>query len=966
MRSRIFLKNQWVWLGIFIVLYSISGVFIVPRVARHQLVKYVQEDLGRKLEMEELKFNPYALSVTLRGGTLFEKQDGTFVSVEELYINLETVSLFRWALVFKEIRITSPSVQITLLNDGKWNFSDLISESSDEDIPVEKTEEDDSGLFRLVINHLEVISGNLGFVDNTQRIPFSINLMPLSLEVNDFSTLPDRVGPYALVASTNDGAKLAWSGNLSVSPIKSDGRLVLEGIKARTLWRYIQDKVAFTIPAGTLKVKTDYQFEYTDNEPLLMLSNSDIALEDLQVTLTEVDPPLLLLPEVLISGLQFDLSKKNLLVPQIRIAGGQTTIQRDTQGRLNWQKLLPANDKNAEEAPDQEKAGDLPLNVRLDTLNLNTFSFLFEDLSLPTAARLKTEIVDLKISNFTTKQDAPFDLALNLIFEEKGNIELTGQASAFPPGARAEIEIKGLPLSPFQPYVEQVARLQIETGQLNLQGKMNYGEKKGSPDFQFMGRASLDSFLTQDNLVREPFVSWDALKLAKIEAELFPHRLHVESIDAVEPYGKIVIAENGTTNISDILGKEPPAKDETAEGSAEKENTRQLAMPVAIDVIRIHKASASFTDQSLSPQFSAGIENLSGEIKGLSSANLARADVALQGKVGTYGKVNVSGQLNPLSEDTYTDLDVVFSNVELTTLSPYSGKFAGYVIDKGKMTLDLNYLVSKRTLVGENKIIFNQLTLGEKTDSPDALKLPITLAISLLKDIHGNIDVDLPVRGDLDDPKFSLGGIVLKALVNLITKAAASPFSMVAGLVGGDAETMNYIAFSPGQKALNENEKQKLLKLSEALKQRPSLLLEVRGHFHPERDDFAIREAELEQQLTKGKKEPGEPVIPIKAIEKYFKDQIGSKQLKEIDRQFPDKENNDEVYRKVLWEKLVALQPLVAGGLRQLAQDRAIAVKDLLVEQGGLEDSRIYILESTSTPEEKDGAIRTTLNLNGS
>jgi hypothetical protein len=203
---------------------------------------------------------------------------------------------------------------------------------------------------------------------------------------------------------------------------------------------------------------------------------------------------------------------------------------------------------------------------------------------------------------------------------------------------------------------------------------------------------------------------------------------------------------------------------------------RRLRFPIDVNVVRLSKLSATFIDESIEPVITTGIQNLSGTIKGLSSKQIAKAEVALTGTVDEVAPLKIQGQINPLSEDTYTHLTFLFKGVDLTAVSPYAGKYVGYPITKGKLSLDLMYQVSKQQLVGENKVLVDQLTFGEKTDSPDATSLPVRLAVGLLKDRRGRIDIDMPVRGDLNEPDFRYGRVVLNALVNLITKVATSPF----------------------------------------------------------------------------------------------------------------------------------------------------------------------------------------------
>jgi hypothetical protein len=271
-------------------------------------------------------------------------------------------------------------------------------------------------------------------------------------------------------------------------------------------------------------------------------------------------------------------------------------------------------------------------------------------------------------------------------------------------------------------------------------------------------------------------------------------------------------------------------------------------MAIAIDAINIQDGSANYADLWIQPHFAVGIQTLNGSILGLSSNPRSRAKVELKGKVDRYAPVHIWGETNPLAATTYSDIKMSFKGVELTSATPYSGHFAGYKIEKGKLSVDIDYKIQNRQLTAAHKFVIDQLELGERVESPDAVKLPIKIAVALLKDRNGVIDVDLPVTGSLDDPQFKIGPLIWKAVVNLLVKVATAPFAMLGRLFGG-GEQMNYIDFAPGSAVLESSEHDKLGALVKALKEKEKLELDVPLTFSPDLDRPALAAAHLNMRL---------------------------------------------------------------------------------------------------------------------
>ena len=385
----------------------------------------------------------------------------------------------------------------------------------------------------------------------------------------------------------------------------------------------------------------------------------------------------------------------------------------------------------------------------------------------------------------------------------------------------------------------------------------------------------------------------------------------------------------------------------------------------------LSKLSATFVDESIQPTVNTGIQDLSGTIKGLSSKQLSKAEVSLAGKVDKVAPINIQGQINPLSEDAFTNLKFIFQGLDLTAVSPYAGKYAGYPIAKGKLSLDLNYQVSKKQLVGENKVLIDQFTFGEKTESPDATGLPVRLAVALLKDRRGMIDIDMPVRGDLNEPDFRYGRVLLNALLNVITKVATSPFAALGGLVAGGGEDLQYIEFQAGAETLESGGQQKIESLAKALQERPNLRVEVVGAADLTRDPEAMAlqkmNAEVQRRFTKGGTKNLQTVMSQEREFEFLSDLYAEKLGKQPTKR--EEVTGGKTVERVLSmdelrRQLIPAMTVDESELRSLAQGRAKAIREQLIAPGRLPEERVFLVEAELIHSEGT-QVRSRLNLAG-
>lgn len=948
--------------SLLVALYAAAGFFALPPLMKTRLIEKLSAYTGRNVELGELRMNPFALSTTLRRFTLHERTGGQFMSFDELYINFQTSSIFRWAYTFSEVQLTAPSSNIRIQKDGTFNFHDLLPSAR------EKSEAQHSAPVPLLIHHLVVNRAQMVFEDHTRPTPFKEQIAALSFSLINFTTRPNREGLYEFEAVTEQGATLKYRGNISVVPMHSKGSLELTGIKLRKLWSYVQDQLHFEIASGELDVRGTYEFDIIEGRPELRLQDSSVNIRSLSVLSKEDGEEAIALPHLSFSGIELDYQKHEMKIALIQSDSAKIRGMLDKDGKFSLQKMFkPITTDGSQETHPKSQSKSGGWQISINKIEIADYALHMKDQTTVPVAQLDLSPVNLKIEDVKIGAPGAAHFELQAGLNQTGTMKVTGKISPDPLTADLDVQISKVALPPFDPYLKKHTQLEINDGAMSLDGHLNFSRPGAEQQIDFGGDIWIESARFADSVLSEDFVRWERLDLRQVKYNNNPASLSIHEIVARGLYTRIIIGPDRTANVQHILVKE---KKPLAETKRQQANDNPLS--IHIDQVNIVDSSMNFADLSLKPNFTTAIQDLNGTVKGLSSEQLARADIDLKGHVDKYAPVVIQGKINPLSEQAYTDITMNFHGIELTTFSPYSGKFAGYKIEKGKLSLELQYKLSQKILIGENHIVMDQFTLGEKVESPDATTLPVRLAVAILKDSRGVIDLNLPVRGDLNDPQFRLAPLIIKAFVNLIVKAATSPFKMLGALVGSEGEELDFVIFTPGSNALSQEQQSKLAKIAKALGERPQLILNLRGAAAESVDRHALAERAILTRIRTQRDIPVESPLAedeqkrlLKLYREMFKkedpydlipptDKTGAKIPKDV-----RKTAVVDAARKKLIEKY----PISESDLRTLAQERAAVIKDYMVQQGGLAEPRIFLLEVDTKVSATDHEVKMPLAL---
>ncbi|MET0126668.1 MAG: DUF748 domain-containing protein, partial [Pseudomonas caspiana] len=719
-------------------LYSVLGFLILPgvglRIANQQLATYSTVPA----RLERIEFNPYSLELTLWGlniGVPGKEQ----VGFEKLYTNLQIDSLWTRALHLQAVELVKPKTELLFGKDGTLNLTQLFnlppSEPAVPDEPASKP-------FPLRIDEIKLAEGYVHFQDLRPSEPIEFLYDKLNLELKNLSTLPEDNADMTLVAAGPEGGQIDWVGRISLVPITSEGTLKVTDGKMKVWWPYVRDAVPLVLKDGLLNFSTAYSLNLS-KETELKLTNTALSIAPFAIDAPD-GRPLARLQRLDVTDSSIDLAKQLVTVGKIRSTKLETWAALEADGQLDWQKLFasqpakpaakpaatpapkPAVDDKAAPAPAtvdvqppaaKPAEASKPWQVLLKDVQLRDYQVHLADRSQKEPVALDLGPLNLDLQNFDSLNKSPFTLKLDTGVGKQGKITAAGDVNLNPVSAKLQVATKDIDLRVAQAYISPFIQLELRSGMLGSDLAVDL--KSTEPlAFSINGKAQVEQLHTLDTLKKRDFLKWQKLTLEGLNYE-HGNALNITKVNLEQPYARFMINNDRTTNIDDLLIPQPADKTPAAKTSASASKEKPLG--IRIGEVNINDGSANFADFSLTPNFATAIQQLNGRIGTLDNRQSNPATVNVDGKVDRYAPVTIKGSLNPFDPMSALDIATSFKRVELTTLTPYSGKFAGYRIRKGRLNLDLHYKITKGQLQAEYKVVVEQLDLGEKVVSPDAV-----------------------------------------------------------------------------------------------------------------------------------------------------------------------------------------------------------------------------------------------------
>ncbi len=723
----------------------------------------------------------------------------------------------------------------------------------------------------------------------------------------------------------------------------------------------------------------------TGTETAASIQNIAVDVEDIRVSEAGAKDSLMTLAAASLSGGTFDLTQKKFSADAIKLGKPVTAIVRDASGTINLATAFARKQVKPAEPSS--------VTAEIRTIELTDGAVSFQDRGMEPALALDLQAIRVLAKNVSSAAKAaiPFDASLQI--RQGGTLRAQGSASPEQQRATLKLEARNLALAPLAAMVAKHTTLKLASGAAHATGQLDWNGQGKNAGVRYTGNAGLDDFRLDQENNGERLVAWKGLLAEGIQIDSANKLARVEDVRLSAPSGKIAITKDRSTNFAGVMRASSAAPTDTTNKGPAPAPQAANDPPFIVNVERIHVANGEldFADQSLVLPFAALIREFTGTVTGLSTQQGTRAGLKLEGRVDEFGQAQVNGTINLSEPKAYTDITVSFRNVAMSPLSPYSATFAGRRIASGKLSLDLQYKLINSQLLGENKVLLEQFTLGERVESPTAVNLPLDLAIALLTDSSGKIDLSVPVRGNVDNPEFAYGHLVWQAIRTVLTNIVTAPFRALASLFGGSAEKADAIGFEAGRAQLAPPEREKLTRVAGVLKQRPQLRLMVEGRYDPRHDGAALRIAAARRTLAErqdiklaGADDPAlvnfDNAKTQRAIEALLEERAGKDSIdkfktdyekasgKEAKRVNPalaliGRGSPDREFYEALFKRAAELQPLPATALPDLARQRSGAIVSFMNKAAGLDASRVAAKPVATVSADKPSEITTSLSL---
>lgn len=840
-------RNLGILAGLLVV-FTVVGFFVVPPIVRTQIERRATEALGRQVTVGKVRFNPYTLGLTLeRLEVRTADGAGSFLGWERLYVNFDALASLGGDWVLGDIELDGFHVAVALEADGKFDFADILAKlMPPADPAAPPAPATPSRPLRVVA--LKVAQARVEFADRSRTQPFATTLGPLSFDLKNFRTVTGNGAPYQFEAVTESGERLRWVGTLIAAPFRSEGELVLENILLPKYAPYYADAIRADLTSGRLTVRGRYAIDLTPDRQVLRLAEGAVSLQGVKLQERGTEVVALDLPAFAVTGVQFDALQQSGVIGQVQASDGRVVVRREADGGLNWLAMLPPPTAAAAAPAGAPAAPPAALpDVRVTRVDLRNFQIELTDLAGPRPAKLGLGGLQFTLENLSLADGVAMPLTLAFDWAPQGRVTVQGEVGVRPsPRADLAVDVAAFALLPLSPYLEQQLNARLAQGAVTTQVQVKVVPGGQGPAVDLAGTVRIDELSLVDGVMGEPLAGFAALELKGLKAASAPEvSLALEEIVLTGPFARVIVREDKTLNLAGLVRAAPepssPAPAPDTSSVAPPASAPAPAPKIEVGKVTLAAGDFSLTDRSLSPQVRSALGKFGGTVGSISSSHPARAAVDLRGEVDGVGPVAITGWLDPLGTPRLIDLQVDFRNVDLLPFSPYSGKYAGYELARGKFALAVKAKVEGERLQSENVITLSQFTFGAPVASPDATKLPVRLGVALLKDLDGQIVIDVPMSGDVNDPSLRIGRVVGRVIVNLLTKAAVSPFALLGSMFGGGGDELAFQEFEPGLVVLRPAEQAKLDTMVKALANRPGLSLGLEGGYDGPADTFALR-----------------------------------------------------------------------------------------------------------------------------
>jgi hypothetical protein len=779
-----------------------------------------------------------------------------------------------------------------------------------------------------------------------------------------------------------------------------DAKLALKvsALSLGALSPYLAQTLVPTVE-GQLGTQAQLDWSRAAEAPRLQLTIDQLTLDALKLREGEgrAAKDAVSLKQLALADVKVDLLGRTVSLGSVKFVQPSIALARDRKGRVNVEGWIvtPASPPPAAASNGAHKQTEPVWHVELKDFLLDAGAVSFVDETTRVGAKadpVRSEITGLRVAVQALewqgeRNTAPANVQVSARIgapqrdrrRVTGLIDYKGKLGIQPLLANGSVRVERFPVQLFAPYFADAVKLTLLHAEAGYKGNVSLRRLPAGLDVSAAGDVLLgdvhiatlpDASAPASAANTDELLSWQSFALKGLKATVKPGarpQIDIAEASLNDFYSRLVVTEQGRLNLQDVTGapagpasaaSEPAASVATAApapsapaSAASAPAEAGMPLDIRVATTKLNNGRVDFSDHFVRPNYSAALTELNGQLGAFSSTSREMATIEVRGRAAGTALLEITGLVNPTVKPLALDIRAKASDLELAPLSPYAGKYAGYAIERGKLSMDVAYKIdADGKLDAKNQVVLNQLTFGDKIESKDATKLPVLLAVALLKDRNGVIDINLPVSGSLNDPKFSVGGIIWQVIVNLLTKAITSPFSLLAG--GGGGDDLSLVEFKPGTAVVAPSGASAIDKVAKALTERPALKMTVTGASDPESERDAFQSAAIESRLAAEQRREalraGASASAASAAPSPGADER-LRLLKQVykDTEIPNKPRNliglaKDIPAPEMEALLKTRTPVTVEAMRQLALQRGIAVRDALIAKG-LPSERLFL-----------------------
>lgn len=994
--------------GMAYLAYALLGWLVLSPLVRKEVVSVLSEQLGREVVLEDFTFNPLGLAITAEGFAIRDPHGADLVAFDELYVDFELSSLFRWSWHFDVISLVQPRIHVTRLADESLSFDDIVKrvQAGDETAQAEsQPAEETGGIPRISIGELSLQQGNFAFRDEARTTPDQIAFNDLTFQILDFSTASDGEdkNSYRFEITGPDGGHFLWDGNFRFDPLVAEGQLALSGLRLEPLAEFAAERINFAVPEGELDIRTRYRYEAAE-DLVLSLSDGVIGFRDLEIVDRRSEETVITIPELVFDGMRLDTVSQQAGIGMLRVREPQLVMTMNQQGLDLASLFVPLDPPPVEAVAEsdaqvaQDSAGDVvadeidtteatpteqavvagqdgeqaadelagdeaasansteteqpaeeaaPWQLLVDAVALQQADITYRDLALREPGELRVAPLNLNARNLSPNDNVTFTFDGDAVIAEQAQLSLQGDGELAPLRVSTALTLDNMALSLIEPWLRDGLDVRLPSGVLASTLSINVSEQEQDITITVSGDQRISNFALTEN-DQSPIMSFADMQLSGLALDTATQEVSINMLAFDQLAMTTLTDSNGTMTADRIV---VPVAAAAAGATSSAGAGADAAWQVRLADLRINNGTVEAIDQALSPNFRIGVHQLDLRMRNLDSTSRTPAQLDMQGKVDKYAPLVVKGTLNPLAAAPQVDLDVSLQGYEMTSLTPFTGQYLGYTVSRGQLGVQTKVLLDNTFIDCRNQIAANNFFLGEKVESEEAIKAPIKLGLSVLRDASGMISLPINASGDLNDPSISVSGVILKALTNVLVKAATSPFSVLAGLAGG--EDLSDVPFIAGTDQLDVDGRQNLQALVEVMNKRPTLRFSLSGSVTDD-DRTALAAAALGAEIQGSNWQGIEAALADagarRRIVRRYEDTTGTSADALMPALAPDATDEQRQLAQVeqaraAWTALVqgARDTVTADQLQALAAARAQTAKTVLVEDLLMDAQRLFI-----------------------